>query len=302
MESEKESKKLLSVTADFVFKHIFGLGEHKRILVSLLNSILRGEPEIESLELINPEIPRDRENGKDIRLDILARTPRGTILNIEIQCKNYDDILNRAAFYQYRIIPRELDSGQNYNSIPDVISIWITDFPIFADRKYHLNEITNAILNNGIDPMEVGTRKFRTLTLELTKMKYAAGDMMYKDNINMLHLWMTFIKHPAIIPEDIINRVPEIGEAMTELKKISGDKNFRIQYDAYLMAKNDRIAAETTAMERGIEKGIEKGRKEGKRDTALLMLRKNMDLELVAECTGLDRKELLGLKETLKVW
>ncbi|MDR1425732.1 MAG: Rpn family recombination-promoting nuclease/putative transposase [Rickettsiales bacterium] len=298
MEPKEGSEKLLRVTADFVFKHIFGSEKHERILVSLLNSILQGEPEIEAVEIYNSDVPRSRENGKDIRLDILARTSRGTIINIEIQCRNCDDIINRAIFYQNRLMPQELEAGQNYNDIADIISIWITDFIVFSDRKHYLNEITDVVVANDIDPMKVGTKKFRILMLELKKITYTIGNIKM-EHMDMLRLWMTFIKHPETIPEDIINQVPEIGEAMAELKKISGDKNFRIQYDAYLMAKNDRIADETTATRRGMEKGIEKGLKRGEegkaKKIALSMLKKGLSQNIVVECTGLSEEEVLKL-------
>ncbi|MDR1494642.1 MAG: hypothetical protein LBI29_01220 [Rickettsiales bacterium] len=87
---------------------------------------------------------------------------------------------------------------------------------------------------------------------------------------------------------------------MAELKKISGDKNFRIQYGACLMAKNDRIAAETTAMERGIVKGIEKGRKEGKRDTALLMLKDGVSVSTIVKYTEIIKEEITKLAKEQK--
>jgi len=76
---------LLTPTSDFVFKRIFGVESHKRVLVCLLNSILNNDPRIDSVSLENSEIPKDFQDGKDVRLDIKARTDKGALCNIEIQ-------------------------------------------------------------------------------------------------------------------------------------------------------------------------------------------------------------------------
>ncbi|MDR3079103.1 MAG: Rpn family recombination-promoting nuclease/putative transposase, partial [Rickettsiales bacterium] len=88
MRKEEDQKKedfLLEPTRDFVFKNIFGVERNRRIVVSFLNAVLEGNPKISSIEFGNSEIPRARKDGKSVRLDILARTPDDTIINIEIQ-------------------------------------------------------------------------------------------------------------------------------------------------------------------------------------------------------------------------
>lgn len=46
----------------------------------------------------------------------------------------------------------------------------------------------------------------------------------------------------------------------------------------------------------GIEKGIEKGIEENKRKTAVNMLKKGLDIELIAECADLTKEEVLQLR------
>jgi predicted transposase/invertase (TIGR01784 family) len=58
---------------------------NRRLVVSFLNAVLEGNPRITSVKFGNSEIPGAREDGKSVRLDILARTPEDTIVNIEIQ-------------------------------------------------------------------------------------------------------------------------------------------------------------------------------------------------------------------------
>ena len=47
--------------------------------------------------------------------------------------------------------------------------------------------------------------------------------------------------------------------------------------------------------------GHRKGKKEGKYEVAFNMLKNNLSIDLIANCTGINRKEILKMKETLKV-
>ncbi|MDR2396043.1 MAG: Rpn family recombination-promoting nuclease/putative transposase [Endomicrobium sp.] len=58
-----------------VFKNLFGGEKHKRVLVCLLNAILKGRPLISSIRLVNPEHKKRRKSGKSATLDI-----EGTII------------------------------------------------------------------------------------------------------------------------------------------------------------------------------------------------------------------------------
>jgi predicted transposase/invertase (TIGR01784 family) len=93
-----ESKELLKTSYDFVFKRVFGAESHKRVLVCLLNAILKGNPQIDSIELDNTEIPKESSDGKSVHLDIRAKTPEGLVVNIEIQCANRGELIHRSAF------------------------------------------------------------------------------------------------------------------------------------------------------------------------------------------------------------
>ena len=56
--------KLYDPKEDFIFKMIFGTEENKSILISLLNSILKGKPNIKDLTLENNEISKIFKDSK----------------------------------------------------------------------------------------------------------------------------------------------------------------------------------------------------------------------------------------------
>ena len=43
------------------------------------------------------------------------------------------------------------------------------------------------------------------------------------------------------------------------------------------------------------------GLRKGKQEDALNMLKHNLSIDLVADCTGLNKKEIIKMKETLKI-
>ncbi len=67
-----------------------------------MNAILDGKPYINSVKLEPTEYKKSTPDGKSIRLDIAAVADDGTLLNVEIQCKNEGNVEDRASFYKAR--------------------------------------------------------------------------------------------------------------------------------------------------------------------------------------------------------
>jgi predicted transposase/invertase (TIGR01784 family) len=92
------------VKNDFIFQKIFG--EHKEILLGLLNSILQlqADQKLTDIEIIKntkllKEYPDERLGIVDIRAKLLT----GEQINIEIQLANKYDMERRTLFYWSKI-------------------------------------------------------------------------------------------------------------------------------------------------------------------------------------------------------
>ncbi|MDR2781249.1 MAG: Rpn family recombination-promoting nuclease/putative transposase [Holosporaceae bacterium] len=114
---------LLNPSSDFVFANLFGAENHKKVLVCLLNSILKGKPHIKKITLLNLQHKKQRKNGKSTTLDVEAEFDDKAIIDIEIRCERDGNLVNRAFYHQSRMTKEELDSGQSYDSCLNVISI-----------------------------------------------------------------------------------------------------------------------------------------------------------------------------------
>ncbi len=308
--TRKETKGLMSLKTDIVFKRVFGLESHKRVLVCLLNAILNGKPYIKSVEFDRTELVSDREDGKTVRLDIAATTDSGVSINIEMQCKNtLDNIIDRADFYDAKWQKESIDKGESYSSIPDRILIWITDFTA-TPRKYCVNEVVQMYKANDLEPVEIASEKMRKFIIELTKI-----EMIPKSYVSdMFSIWMQFIKDPESIPPEFL-KIPEVREAMEELQFVSQDKKLRAEYEARLKEISDFNAGIANARKEEREKAekekkelvekaekrekqlIEKAEKKEKQliekaqaekiETAKKLLKMGLSADQVVEATGL---------------
>ena len=106
--------KRLPLNSDIVFKRVFAKEENKELLKSLLEAILNIQ--IKSVEVKNPEIPRDLADSKAGILDIKAKINEDIIANIEMQVKDEHNIDDRSVFYMTKIASNELKSGENYTN------------------------------------------------------------------------------------------------------------------------------------------------------------------------------------------
>ena len=181
----KQVNELLPVKNDYVFSRLFGAKNHEHILISLLNSILNGRPHIKSIKLEPTEFRKKTPKGKSVRLDIVATTDDGTIIQVEMQCVNKGNIIDRAIFCQSRLRAEELKEGEDYSSVPDVISIWICDQSV-TDRVGCCHEMLVTYQKTNLDPFEPASKKVRYYIIELQKLNKIPQGVVGKN----FKIWM----------------------------------------------------------------------------------------------------------------
>jgi predicted transposase/invertase (TIGR01784 family) len=149
-----------------------------------------------------------------------------------------------------------------------------------------------------LDGVEIASEKTRIFIIELPKV-----DLKQASLNDMFLVWMFFLKNPELLPEEFVTKVPEVHEALEELKVMSMNDEFRAAYNAHIRAQNDRRSRETNAKAEGREEGIaigeERGRAEGElkkaREMAAKMLFKGMSTDDISDMTGLSVEEIRGM-------
>ena len=241
---------------DVMFKKLFASEENKRLLMSLIASLLSMEVEsIKSIEVLNGEILPDERGEKFGRLDLLLIMNDETKINIELQIKIQDDYADRSTFYWSKAYTTGLKAGEEYSEIKETICINIIGFKMFDCEEYHSHF---KIMEK--DRHEVLTEKFAIHFFELPKLR---GTEVNADD--MMNLWLKLIDCES--EEDLkmlerTNAAP-IKEAAYFIRKMSADE--KVKEKARLEEKrlHDEASIIGTARRQGLKEGFERGEKEG---------------------------------------
>lgn len=276
--------KRINRTNDYLFKRIFGSEEGKDALIGFLNAVLKPPPgqELTSVELLDRELDPKYLLDKAARLDILAKTATGTLVNIEVQVVNKYNIDKRTLFYWAGLYYGQLGSGENFIHLRKTITINLLGFNWFADTgKYHYTfhireDQTGELLN---DDLEIHFLELRKITGLRRKPQ------------NDLEEWLLYFNNiQGEEMEEIAMGNPGIRKALTIEQIFLKDKKERRLYELREKAVRDEISmlagARAEGMAEGEARGIAKGEVKGRADAICMFL----DVRFGEASQGLQRK------------
>ncbi len=248
--------KTINRTNDYAFKRILGSEEGKEALISFLNAVLKPPQgqELTSVELLDREIDPKYLLDRAARLDILARTAIGSLINIEVEINNRYNIDKRTLFYWSGLYHGQLSSGQNFIYLRKTITINILGFDWFRKQdKYHHNfhlreDETGELLN---DDLEIHM-------LELEKVKKLKRKP--KDALEEWLMYLNNLQGPEM--EEIAMENPGIRKAMTIEQIFFKSQKERRMYELREKAARDEISMVTGAKAEGLAEGEAKGQRE----------------------------------------
>ena len=112
---------------DCVFKALLGSEENRNLLVHFLNAILADDlvAPISEVEILNPYNDKEFLDDKLSVVDVKAKDSGGRLYQIEIQLLSYRHLPARMVYTWCDIISQQLQSGQEYNLLKPVYSIWL---------------------------------------------------------------------------------------------------------------------------------------------------------------------------------
>ncbi len=193
---------------DYAFKKIFGSLDSKGILISFLNAMIYdGNPTIEDLEIINPNLPPKITGLKDTYLDVKARLADGTLVIIEMQVLNVEFFGKRVLYNAAKTYASQLQKGQGYRMLQPVIALTLTDFEMFENsdrvisRFVYKEETTNLrYTDNNMELVFIELPKF---TKELSQLE------------TLVDKWIYFMKYANTLTQipQTMDIVPEIHQA-----------------------------------------------------------------------------------------
>ena len=210
--------------------------------------------------------------------------------------ENQHNIEERNDVYQAKIISRDFEKGKDYTEARRVISIFILNYKMFEYDEYIQKTIKVLEGHKEHEVKSITTEYY----IELPKFRKMNADMNIK-----LNQWLALLDDEdrgRIKMAEKKNKV--IKDAMEELDYLLGNKELREAIDKRDLWESDltnmKSYAEEKGEARGIAKGekigevrgITKGKEEEKREIAKKLKEKGIDIDFIAETTGLTKEEI----------
>ena len=288
------SNKVRELTEDYIFKRVFGKKGNEDILKDLLESIL--EIKIEQIEVIvGSEIEKEKIKEKIGIIDLKATINKETTVDIEIQVKDYHNMIERSTFYIAGLYHTGLKRGERYEKNNKVIGINILMFNIFKWKKFHSKGI---LKENELN--EIMTDKLELHFLELPKIIKNS-----EEGNKRLRQWLEFIynKRKGEI-EMAVKENEKIAKAQVEYKYLTGDE--RVQRLAFLRDKwesdhkSELNWVKIEAEKRGEKRGEAKGERKKQKQIVKELLKAEVQDEIIINTTQISKEELEKMKEEVK--
>ncbi len=274
---------------DFLFLKIMGEKGDEVQLLGFLNAVLEGtSPQpLASVEILeNRVLTAENIGDKAGILDVLARLPDGTAVNIEVQIRSHHNMDKRSLFYWSRTYSQGVKAGQDYAELPKVIAINIVDFDFPEAGSFHtifrLREEQDREITLG-DSLEIHF-------VNMVKWRRLRGKNIHNEP---LHRWLTWLdrQSPAELVEEVRDMDKAIGKADERHEYLSSDADtqrlYEIREKAFLDWNSERNYA------------LREGRKEGQQNKAMEIARNLKDggisPDAIAQFTGLTPEEIAGL-------
>ena len=267
----------LDPTNDVALKKIFANESKKEILISFLNSILelKDQKQIKEIEILNPyQVPKIKDLKQTI-LDVRCKDNRDISYIVEMQVSKSIGFEKRVLYYTSKAYVGQIEMGEDYPVLNQVIFLGILDFTIFENNHYLSNHL---ILNPKTG--EHIFKDFRFSFVELPKFNKSLEELQSIED-----KWIYFLKnaHGLQAEPQIINE-KEITDAFEILKRYNWTKEELEVYDTISIYKQD---------EKGrVEQAKIEGKLEGKIETAKRMKEKGFEFPFISAMTGLTIEEI----------
>ncbi len=319
----KQAMRFLDVRTDYAFKKVFGSEESKEILLSFLNAVIvfADEAKITDLTIVDPyQIPLIK-GMKDTYVDVKALLSNGRRVIVEMQVLNVEGFEKRVLYNAAKAYSAQLHRAEPFSGLEPIIAVTVTDFEMFSDIEQVITcfrLIEKETLIEYSDDIEL-------IFIELPKFVKTEDELK-----TVTDKWIYFIKHAgslAYVPETLnqepIDRAFQIantaGLSEEELEVQHRRRDFIwLQKGSLDKARKDGLKegiAEGIAqgvaqgvaqgiqqgiqqgIAQGVARGVAQGRIEGKVEIVRSMKKRNMDISMIAELTGLTAEEVRTIAE-----
>ncbi|MDR3020582.1 MAG: Rpn family recombination-promoting nuclease/putative transposase [Treponema sp.] len=252
-----KSQNIVSPLYDFAFAEIFGNQQNISNTVSFLKTLLDiPEDDYDRLTVVSPILRRLFHRHKMGVVDLKLTTKSGRIIHIELQVDKKQNMRNRILYYICRLVSDQLNWGDDYKKLHQVISIVICDHNMMEEERHYINqyELKNE-RNNSF------TNMIKLVILELPKLSETEDSDVWR--------WLRFLKCKNIKEFEMLGKkYPDLEKPIFCAKKLSLYERWRdIRFHKNLWKVDERMREEylrEEAQREGHAEGKAEGHAEGK--------------------------------------
>ena len=263
---------------DFAFKKIFGSQQSTDILISFLNAILyQGEQTIVDLEIIDPYQSSRIQGLKDSFLDVKAKLCDRTTVIIEMQVLNVVGFEKRVLYNAAKFYATQLNIGDGYTLLSPVIALTIVDFELFPKSE----KVISTFALREKQEMTSYCDDIELIFIELPKFKKTL------DALNSLSdKWIYFLSNA--------NKLQSVPSTMSQEPAI--EHAFRVAEQSQLSREELETLEQQSMALHDNRNSILYAEKQITVKIARQLF-DVLDIETIAQKTGLTLEELRSLKE-----
>ena len=275
---ELRKKEVIPGTFDAVFKAV--LTEEKEVLAEIIELVI-GIPKEDVIKngvIINSEYVRENIIETDKKSDLLISIG-DNVINLEMDRRYYSGSNKKNNKYIHKIV--------NHYNPKNTVQICFTSYKEGEELKGEKKSIRKYMFQDSDGNVEdYGLEKYK-IDLEYIENKYYNNDeLTRREKIFLMFKESNREKLKEISKGDKI-----MDKIYKRLDKLSEDEALSLLYDAKEREEEKKQAEIEYAEEHGLNKGI--------KQTAKNMLERNMNIDVVAEITGLSLEEVIKLKEDI---
>ena len=288
---------------DAFAKFIFAEEERKLLTLDFANSFfeLEGTAQLTDFRLSDREMDPDWQHGKGVVLDVVGESSDGTLVNLEIQLRQFYAMDRRTLYYWSRLYNHRLKSGEEYEGLNRTVTINILNYKLFNDKVWPSYHSCFAVLNTK-NLQHTLTKDLEIHFVELPKLTDSK-----KKNARHLERWLKYLSpkttmeerrqlamedaniHTAMEAEKEFVKNPICITAYEQRQKYLRDEKARETFlrkqEEELCKQKEALRRQTEAVRRQTEALLKEGealRREGEADIIKALFASGMSVEEIA--------------------
>jgi predicted transposase/invertase (TIGR01784 family) len=256
---------------DFVFKKLFGTEEHKPLLTALLNGLLELDEahRVVQVELLTPEQRPHVQELKHSIVDVKCTDARGTHYVVEMQVLNVEGFEKRVVYNVAKAYTGQLDAGQKYPDLNDVIGVTVCDFELWPRAQSpHVPMLSRWQMQEQHGGAR-GLGQLQFVFLELPKYDTS------RPPVTAVEKWAYFFREASNL--DVVPKVLAEQPFKDALEAARVARFTDEEWEAYIragIAIQDERGALSLARKEGLTQGLTQGELKGLRASIRKILRK----------------------------